>query len=113
MTSLDATFIGIEVDDSVAGDRDLARKLEEVCPVDIYAQGEDGVLIVEVVPNGPAAGGGLQEGDIIIAADGQPVRTEQDLRRFLNSKRAGDNVTFTVQRGNSQGQAAVTLGQAP
>ena len=32
----DATFIGIEVDDAVVGDADLARKLQEACPVDIY-----------------------------------------------------------------------------
>ena len=33
----DATFIGIEVDDAVAGDAALARRLQEACPVDIYA----------------------------------------------------------------------------
>ena len=43
----DATFIGVEVDDSVAGDAELARKLEEACPVDIFAAGEGGVEIVE------------------------------------------------------------------
>ena len=44
----DALFIGVEVDDSLAGDPQLAARLEEVCPVDIYAQDEgDGVRIVE------------------------------------------------------------------
>ncbi len=44
----DALFIGVEVDDSVAGDAELAAKLEEVCPVDIYARGDGGrVDIVE------------------------------------------------------------------
>ena len=43
----DAIFIGIEVDDAVANDAELAAKLEEVCPVDIFA-GKDGkVEIVE------------------------------------------------------------------
>ena len=42
----DAIFIGIEVDDAVATDAELAQKLEEVCPVDIYAAGGDGVRIV-------------------------------------------------------------------
>ena len=41
-------FIAVEVDESVARDREMARKLTEVCPVDIFAQGEDGALrIVE------------------------------------------------------------------
>jgi NAD-dependent dihydropyrimidine dehydrogenase PreA subunit len=44
----DALFIGVDVDDEVAHDAGLAAKLEEVCPVDIYATGDGGTLrIVE------------------------------------------------------------------
>jgi NAD-dependent dihydropyrimidine dehydrogenase PreA subunit len=42
----DALFIGIEVDDAVAADPAVAAKLAEVCPVDIYARGEDGALAI-------------------------------------------------------------------
>ena len=42
----DGTFIGVEVDDSVSGDAELAKRLEEACPVDIYAAGDEGVQIV-------------------------------------------------------------------
>ena len=40
----DGTFIAVEVDDAAAADGDLARRLTEACPVDIYAQGADGAL---------------------------------------------------------------------
>jgi NAD-dependent dihydropyrimidine dehydrogenase PreA subunit len=40
----DATFIGIEVDDATAADAAVAAKLTEVCPVDIFSQGDDGAL---------------------------------------------------------------------
>jgi NAD-dependent dihydropyrimidine dehydrogenase PreA subunit len=43
----DAIFIGIEVDDAVAGDAELAAKLEEVCPVDIYTNDGGKLDIVE------------------------------------------------------------------
>jgi NAD-dependent dihydropyrimidine dehydrogenase PreA subunit len=43
----DGTFIGVEVANSVAGDVELAKKLTEVCPVDIYAAGDGGVEIVD------------------------------------------------------------------
>jgi NAD-dependent dihydropyrimidine dehydrogenase PreA subunit len=33
----DGTFIAVEVDDTAAADPELARKLTEACPVDIYA----------------------------------------------------------------------------
>ncbi len=40
----DATFIAVEVDDAVAADAELARKLTEVCPVDIFGQASNGAL---------------------------------------------------------------------
>jgi NAD-dependent dihydropyrimidine dehydrogenase PreA subunit len=42
----DGVFIGVEVDDSVSGDAELAKRLAEACPVDIYAAADDGVRIV-------------------------------------------------------------------
>ena len=46
MPESDATFIGIAVDDSVAGDAEVASKLEEVCPVDIFENADGKVKIV-------------------------------------------------------------------
>lgn len=40
------TFIAVEVDDSVRADAELAKKLEEACPVDIFTAEEDGVQVV-------------------------------------------------------------------
>jgi NAD-dependent dihydropyrimidine dehydrogenase PreA subunit len=45
--TLSKVFIDVEVDSSVAGDAELAKKLEEVCPVDIFKASESGVAIVE------------------------------------------------------------------
>jgi ferredoxin-like protein FixX len=44
----DGIFIAVEVDDQTGADRELARKLTEACPVDIFAQtAEGGLEIVE------------------------------------------------------------------
>jgi len=40
----DGTFIAVEVDDAAAADAELARRLAEACPVDIFAQRDDGTL---------------------------------------------------------------------
>jgi ferredoxin-like protein FixX len=40
----DGTFIAVEVDDQAAADTELARRLTEACPVDIFAQAADGGL---------------------------------------------------------------------
>lgn len=44
---LNGIFIDIEVDESVAGDAELAAKLTEVCPVDIFASSGGRVQVVE------------------------------------------------------------------
>ena len=44
----DGIFIAVEVDDRAAADPELAAKLSEACPVDIYArQDGDGLQIVQ------------------------------------------------------------------
>jgi ferredoxin-like protein FixX len=40
----DGTFIAVEVEDAVAADAEIARRLTEACPVDIYAQDASGAL---------------------------------------------------------------------
>ena len=43
----DATFIGIEVSDEATGDAELAKKLDEACPVDIFDGSGGKVAIVD------------------------------------------------------------------
>ena len=45
--ALSKVFIDVEVDASAAADLELARKLEEVCPVDIFKATDSGVEVVE------------------------------------------------------------------
>ena len=45
--TLNKVFIDVEVDASIASDAELAKKLEEVCPVDIFKATDAGVEIVD------------------------------------------------------------------
>jgi NAD-dependent dihydropyrimidine dehydrogenase PreA subunit len=47
MAEKNGIFIGVEVDDDAASDGELAAKLAEVCPVDIYADASGKVEVVE------------------------------------------------------------------
>ena len=40
-------FIDVELDGSIREDADVARRLEEACPVDIFAASDSGVAVVE------------------------------------------------------------------
>jgi S1-C subfamily serine protease len=81
---------------------------------------DQGVLIIKVLPNSPAARAGLRgtsrndqgevvRGDVITAIDGKAVNQSPDLFAALEKHRAGDTVTLTILRDNKQQEVQVTL----
>jgi S1-C subfamily serine protease len=70
-----------------------------------------GVRIVNVVADSPAAGAGLQEGDVVTAVDGEAVSTPAELARRIRSHDAGDEVTIAYTRDGSASEAQVELAE--
>ncbi|MBI3970582.1 MAG: serine protease [Chloroflexi bacterium] len=69
------------------------------------------LLIVGVENDGPADRGGLLIGDTLIALDGQPVQTTEDLQALLGSERAGREASVRVIRGGEIRDLTVTIGE--
>ena len=82
-------------------DRDLAR---------YYGQevGE-GLTVLGVDEDGPAARAGIRAGDVLLKAENRTLTTVLSFRRNLYRHLPGDTVTLTWQRGETTQQAAVTL----
>jgi len=59
---------------------------------------ETGALVQSVEENSPAKRGGLREGDIIVALDGQAVAGVDDLHRLLTEVRVGVSCSLSVLR---------------
>lgn len=72
---------------------------------------EDGVLVVDVRADGPAATAGIQGGDVVVSIDGALVEGFAGLRRELEKTRVGETVSVGVQRGGDELRFAVTLGE--
>lgn len=84
--------------------------------------GLSGVLVLELLPGGPAelaglrptrtdADGNLELGDLIIAVEEQVVRTRADLARALDGRAAGEEVALTLRRGTTEDSLRVRLAQ--
>jgi S1-C subfamily serine protease len=70
-----------------------------------------GAYVEQVGSGSPAAQAGLQQGDIITAANGQPITGESDLLTALANAKPGAKMTLTVNRNGSTTTITVTLGE--
>jgi serine protease Do len=70
----------------------------------------DGLLIRDVVDDSPAARAGVAQGDLIVAASGQPIRTPDDLFDALQAAAGGGTIALTIIRGTDERIIQVTLG---
>ena len=72
------------------------------------AQG-DGAEIQKVNPGSAAEEGGLEEGDVITAVDGERVTDGIALIVSIRTHQPGETVEFTVRRGGEERQGSVQL----
>jgi serine protease Do len=70
----------------------------------------DGLLIRDVAEDSPAARAGAAQGDLIVAAAGQPVRTPDDLFDALKAAAQGGTIELRLIRGTDERTIQVTLG---
>jgi serine protease Do len=72
-----------------------------------------GVLVADVQANSPAQRAGLERQDVIVAIDGNPVRSTARLRNRVASAGAGKAVRLTLWRGTEKKELQVVLGELP
>jgi serine protease Do len=72
-----------------------------------------GALVGDVTANSPASKAGLQQGDIILAVNGEPVADANQLRLKVGTLDPGTRVNMKVLRDGRTQDMAVTLGNFP
>lgn len=68
----------------VSGLGELGAFLRPTGPDDKLPQGVEGAVVIEIVPESPAALSGLQVGDVILTVNGEPVTTPQVCDRLIS-----------------------------
>ena len=69
----------------------------------------EGALVGDVIPDGPAAKGGIKRGDVIIKFNNQPVRDMEDLPKIVAATNPGSAVDVEVIRDGSSKILHVTI----
>jgi PDZ domain-containing protein len=98
--------------------REMSRSQSIAAAVALRELGYDvdaeptGALVEGVFPGTPAAGK-LQPTDVIVAVDGERVRTPGDLRRLISRRRPGQRVRLDVRRGDTRLRVPLTTTRDP
>lgn len=74
---------------------------------------DKGVLLVEIVPDSPAARAGLQEADVIVSIDGKEVTTVEELTRILHSSEIGQPMEIVFWRDDIESTVQVIPAESP
>jgi putative serine protease PepD len=72
-----------------------------------------GAVILNVVPGSPASDAGLAQGDVIVAIDGTRIASADAVTKITRSKKPGDRIQVTYERGSSRQSTELTLGTPP
>ena len=72
-----------------------------------------GVTVTSVAPDGPAAKAGLERGDVLIEANGRPLRNYLDWEAVKLDLHVGDAVDLAVRSGRREVQRRVVTGDLP
>jgi len=71
----------------------------------------NGVLVVQVIPNSPAAKSGIRRGDVITQVDGLAVTTAEQLQTAVEKSKINQPLKFTLQRGVQTQEITVKPGE--
>jgi len=72
----------------------------------------DGAFVLNVEPGSAGANAGIREQDIVIAVDGDPVGSSEELTVAVDAHAPGDTVTIEVVRGGRSTELKATLDKA-
>jgi serine protease Do len=94
-------YLGVNIQDITF---EMAKSLK-------LEKGFKGVIIADIVPEGPADKGGIEQGDIIISYDGKRIETVAELRNGVAATEPGTTVRVTVLRNNKELNLSVRIGE--
>ncbi|NJP11167.1 MAG: PDZ domain-containing protein [Leptolyngbyaceae cyanobacterium RU_5_1] len=103
-------YLGIQMVDLTPA---LRREINESGDLKLKISQDDGVLIVQVMENSPAAQAGIQQGDIIQKVDGQPVKSAAEVQSQVEISAIGANLPLEIIRNGQAQQIQIRPGAFP
>jgi S1-C subfamily serine protease len=72
-----------------------------------------GAMVMGVAEQGPGAAAGIHQGDVIVAVNGEPIRSVQLLLRALGPASVGSVLALSLRRAGAPVEVQLTVGERP
>ena len=92
---------------------EIKQKINNLSNGQIRVVADQGVLIVRVLPDSPAARAGLQQGDVILKINNQPVTKTAEVQQLVENTQVGSQLQMEVQRNGQTLRVAVRTAPLP
>ena len=105
---MDHAYLGIQMQNLTPQVRDDVNASNR-----LQIQASEGVLIISVVRNSPAAQGDLRGGDVITAINGEAITESRRVQQIVEATTVGEAIDMTIERGGESVSLAVRPGPFP
>ena len=99
----DTAFLGVQTVDLSGVDDAVRNQLGIVA--------EEGAFVAEVTPGTGADDAGIEDGDVIVAIDGEAIDTSTDVANAVRDHEPGDQVELRIERDGEEQTITATLGR--
>ena len=94
----------------------LGIQIQDITPdvAEYYKLSErEGVLVYQVLPDGPASRAGMKDGDIVKSFDGQPILHSRDLIDRVSAAKVGQHAKVETLREGARQSLEIEIGERP
>ncbi len=85
--------------------------VEEAVKDRLGIEADEGAFVYDVIPGSGAEAAGLQQGDVIVAIDGEPITGNDDLGDAIGGHEVGDQIEVTIDRGGDEQTVTAEIGR--
>jgi S1-C subfamily serine protease len=90
-------YIGVQIANLTP---EMARRNNEDINSSFYLPEINGVVVIRVMEDTPAARAGLRRGDVVVEVNGSPIASADDLQLKVENTQVGDTLQLQIRRGD-------------
>lgn len=107
---VDHPYLGVQMTNLTAATKEA---LNQDVELGVTVKADQGVVVVGIARNSPAASAGLKPGDVIQTVDGRSIKTADDVQQAVEASKIGTRLPIQIDRSGQSLTVTVSPGAFP